>query len=152
MRSLFNEGTATELNTRSLSLAEDTPAVWGTMIAGQMICHCPDAVREALGIRPTPSAARLLTTTIVKWIFIYLLNWPKGKLPTSTDYDQHKSGTCPTDFNTDRLELLRLLSTLQSQPVWFKFHAHPLFGRLSRKEWGTFLWKHLDHHLRQFNA
>ena len=27
---------------------------------------------------------------------------------------------------------------------------HPRFGALSHKEWGIFVWRHADHHLRQF--
>jgi hypothetical protein len=29
---------------------------------------------------------------------------------------------------------------------------HPFFGKLTPDEWATLAYKHLDHHLRQFNA
>jgi hypothetical protein len=30
--------------------------------------------------------------------------------------------------------------------------VHPFFGRLSGDEWGRLIYKHLDHHLRQFGV
>jgi hypothetical protein len=30
--------------------------------------------------------------------------------------------------------------------------AHSFFGRLTPEEWATLMYKHLDHHLRQFGA
>ncbi len=30
--------------------------------------------------------------------------------------------------------------------------SHPRFGALNTKEWGVFVWMHLDHHLRQFGV
>lgn len=152
MKNLFDKGTAEVLNLRFLSLTSSTPPAWGVMNAGQMICHCTDALREPLGLRPTRSSSNLLTSTVVKWITFYVLPWPQGKLPTSFEYDQHQGGTRPTEFDADRNELFRLLSMMEQQPDWFKFHPHPLFGKLSRREWGTLIWKHFDHHLRQFNV
>jgi hypothetical protein len=29
---------------------------------------------------------------------------------------------------------------------------HPFFGPLTSAEWDVLMWKHLDHHLRQFGA
>ena len=31
-------------------------------------------------------------------------------------------------------------------------HPHSFFGRLNAEEWGVLMYKHLDHHLRQFGA
>jgi hypothetical protein len=31
-------------------------------------------------------------------------------------------------------------------------HPHPFFGSLTPQEWGRGMYKHLDHHLRQFGA
>jgi hypothetical protein len=31
-------------------------------------------------------------------------------------------------------------------------HPHPFFGSLTPQEWGIGMYKHLDHHLRQFGA
>jgi transposase InsO family protein len=31
-------------------------------------------------------------------------------------------------------------------------HPHPFFGNLTPQEWSRGMYKHLDHHLRQFGA
>lgn len=31
-------------------------------------------------------------------------------------------------------------------------HPHTFFGRLTPEEWATLMYKHLDHHLRQFGV
>jgi transposase InsO family protein len=31
-------------------------------------------------------------------------------------------------------------------------HPHSLFGRLTPEEWATLMYKHVDHHLRQFGV
>jgi hypothetical protein len=31
-------------------------------------------------------------------------------------------------------------------------HPHSFFGRLTPEEWATLMYKHLDHHLRQFGV
>jgi Protein of unknown function (DUF1569) len=31
-------------------------------------------------------------------------------------------------------------------------HPHPFFGSVTPQEWATGMYKHLDHHLRQFGA
>ena len=33
-----------------------------------------------------------------------------------------------------------------------RYAAHPIFGPLSRKEWGVWAFRHVDHHFRQFGA
>ena len=30
--------------------------------------------------------------------------------------------------------------------------AHPAFGTLSAKQWGVLVYRHMDHHLRQFGV
>ncbi len=135
------------------SLSPASTARWGSMNVHQMICHLCDVLREPLGIRPTLDVSHVFSRSIMKWISFYLMpKWPEGKLPTSPEYDAGKQGTRPDTFEKDRDELVRLLHTFYSQPAWYRFHAHPFFGRLSAKEWRFLMAKHLDHHLRQFGV
>ncbi|MFM2136013.1 MAG: hypothetical protein RL021_1413 [Bacteroidota bacterium] len=153
MKQLFNPACQLELTDRIRQLTLNHMARWGEMNVGQMVCHCTDPLREALGLRPTKDMSNLLSRTVFKWASLFLLNkWPEGKLPTSPEYNQQISGTTPTTFEKDKEQLLRLLETVCSQPNWYRFQPHPFFGNLSRKELGVLVYKHLDHHLRQFGA
>jgi len=33
-----------------------------------------------------------------------------------------------------------------------RYTPHPMFGTLTRQEWLTWTFRHVDHHLRQFGA
>lgn len=153
MKQLFNPDDHAELTKRIGQLSVTHTARWGKMSVGQMVCHSTDPLREALGLRPTKDMSNLLSRTVLKWFSLFLLKkWPEGKLPTSPEYDQQISGTSPTTFEKDKELLLRLLETVCSQPQWYRFQPHPYFGKLSRKELGVLVYRHLDHHLRQFGV
>jgi Protein of unknown function (DUF1569) len=65
--------------------------------------------------------------------------------------DQEIGGTRPTDFSRDLDELRRLIHRFEGAAARLS-GEHPLFGTLSPTEWGTFSYRHADHHLRQFGA
>jgi len=37
-------------------------------------------------------------------------------------------------------------------PTTEEWPEHPAFGALSRRAWGVLIYRHMDHHLRQFDA
>ena len=37
-------------------------------------------------------------------------------------------------------------------PACWSRHPHPFFGPLKPQQWAILMYKHLDHHLRQFGA
>ncbi len=58
----------------------------------------------------------------------------------------------PGPFEADQSALQALLERLGTGPREGAGPVHPLFGPLSRKEWGALAHKHTDHHLSQFGA
>lgn len=57
------------------------------------------------------------------------------------------------NFEKERAELLKTLEDYRSA---FNKHnlpdRHVLFGDMREKDWGFLEYKHLDHHLKQFNV
>ena len=122
------------------------------MSAHQMVCHLSDALRMALGEKPTRLAAGPLRRTIVKWIVLYLpLPWPAG-IATSPEIDQEMEGTCPADFAADVARLEALVEVVTLRPESLDGQPHPVFGKLSGAAWLRWGYLHMDHHLRQFGA
>ncbi|MBK7910648.1 DUF1569 domain-containing protein [Candidatus Pollutiaquabacter sp.] len=150
-QNLFHPPDFDSILQRIQNLNADAERKWGTMNVHQMVVHCSDPIREVLGIRPTRNLSNLLLRTVGKWMALYGPEWQKGKFPTSPDYDQLKKGTPPTTFESDREQLQRLLEKVRELPLNHPMPAHPAFGKMSRKEWGRLGYRHLDHHLRQFN-
>ncbi len=73
--------------------------------------------------------------------------WKKN-LPTMKQFKE----TTPRDFEIERKKLNELLDELESQRERNNWKAHPTFGEMTKEQWGKMQYKHLDHHLRQFNA
>lgn len=151
MRTLARPGDLADLRRRLQTLRPDSAARWGRMSAHQMICHLGDAMLVAADQKTAGAVGGPLTRTIVKWIALYLpLRWPSG-IRTVAEIDQEIGGTKPQEFVSDVRELdTRLRRFVEDQQAMGP--THPIFGRMSRKEWLRWAYLHTDHHLRQFGA
>jgi hypothetical protein len=57
------------------------------------------------------------------------------------------------DFETERKRLCMLIDRFaEAGPTGCTTHPHTFFGHLTPEEWATLMYKHLDHHLRQFGV
>jgi hypothetical protein len=57
------------------------------------------------------------------------------------------------DLGTERQRLCGLIDRFAAAgPAGCTTHPHSFFGRLAPQEWAILMYKHLDHHLRQFGA
>ncbi len=147
MKSLFEEATYEEVLGRLLNLKEDAKPLWGRMSAGQMVWHCQIPLRLAIENKATESRSNPL----IRWLFKRSLYsekpWRKN-LPTPPRF----KATEPKDFSEEFPKLLAEVETfheLKSRDSW---NPHPVFGTFTKQQWGQMQYKHLDHHLRQFNC
>ena len=132
------------------ALSESKQRKWGTMTIGQMLQHCSRQLQSGLGeLEYTQlEGSPLLRTGLVRWLALYAMPWSKG-LPTASKMNMKKQGIVADDFQAERENLLSLLARIQEEP---NLQPHPLFGTLGQKDWGRLIWKHLDHHLKQFGG
>lgn len=148
MPSISDPAIFAQLCNRLEALCPDTVHRWGTMTAGEMVCHLADAaaaVMDPHGKRPAPR-----WRPVMKWIALYApMNWPKG-FKSPARIDQRKGGTKPTTFEADRQRAIATLRALAaaSPEAWPPNHA--VFGRLTADDWRVWAFRHTDHHLRQF--
>lgn len=124
-------------------LSEDTRPRWGKMSSGQMLTHCTaalDMLTGRLDVAPKPGPFR---NRMLRYIIIHLAPWPKGA-PTAPELimPEYKG-----DWQADRKSLKRALNQVVEARA---LREHPAFGKLSRESAGILIWRHLDHHLRQF--
>jgi hypothetical protein len=142
-----------EILERLRAVRPDSARRWGRMTADQMICHLSDVFLSVLGRRPVSHDTRLLNRTIVKWIALYApLRWPAG-IETRPELDQQAGlGTRPGDFAADVALLVSLVETITASTTCFAGQVHPIFGRMSDRDWLRWAYLHMDHHLRQFGA
>ena len=129
-------------------LSPDATAAWGRMSAPQMLAHCADALRMGLGDLPVkPKNASLPRMAVVKWLFLNVLPFPKSA-PTAKELISR----APEAWEVERAHLIALMKRAGGDDARTVRAEHPLFGPLTRAQWGQLAWKHLDHHLRQFGA
>jgi hypothetical protein len=122
---------------------------WGRMTARQMVCHLNDSFRVGMGEKYASPATSVLERTLVKWIALRTpLRWPPG-VPTRPEIEQGRGGTPPGEWDADRAELLTLMDAFAERRT---FGAHPTFGKMSERDWLTWGYRHVDHHLRQFGV
>jgi hypothetical protein len=113
-----------------------------------MLQHLRLSARMTLGELPVPSAnKRAFQVFPLKHLILYVLPFPKGA-PTARELKP----IVATDFEEERAALLELLERIGTSPRENLAPAHPLFGPMSRREWGMATYKHSNHHLRQFGA
>jgi hypothetical protein len=119
------------------------------MTPHQAICHLSDSMRATLGEWTSPPHRIPPMRALVRTVAFNLpFRWPHGER-TARELDQTKDGTKPVEFDRDRAELVTLLRRIASSR---ELPPHPLWGRMSRGMTGRYVWRHTDHHLRQFGA
>lgn len=127
-------------------LQPDARAAWGRMTAPQMVAHLTESLRMAddeLRIRLRPIPLRPL----VRWLLLYVLPFPKGA-PTAPEL----LARVPESWEADKARLRAMLAAVRAPQPGAKLAQHPLFGDMSARDWGVLIYKHMDHHLRQFGV
>jgi hypothetical protein len=149
MKNLFQPEAVDEVISRIDKLQPAAQRQWGKMDAAQMMAHCSAAMDLASGqlIRPRVLVGRLIGSFIRP---IYSNEKPFSR-NNPTDAKLVISDT--RDFGREQDQLKnRIRQFQQGGEAQCTTHPHPFFGKLTPHEWSTGMYKHLDHHLRQFGA
>lgn len=146
MNSVKDSTVRESLLARLTHLTPERRGQWGSMTAHGMVCHLSDQMRVALNDVACKRRDNLLSRTVAHWLVIHTpLPTPRGRIQTAPEMQQ----TPPGDWATDLAacgELLRAVGNREATGI------HPAFGPLSDREWGLLVWKHMDHHLKQFGV
>jgi hypothetical protein len=147
MHTIWNAPDRRELQERLARLTPDARRRWGSMTAPEAVAHLADATRMALGDLACRSKRLPIRYFPLKQLIVYWLPFPKG-VPTSPEL----KGRAPLSWPGEVAELSALLDRLGQQPADRDWPEHPAFGRLTRRAWGVLVYRHTDHHLRQFGV
>jgi hypothetical protein len=151
VKSIRNPRTLESLVARLERITPDAPARWGIMNAAEMLCHLGDAGDSVLQRRVAPGIvpARPLPLP-AKLVMLYSpVPFPRG-VETRPGINPKKEGTRPADFARDRARVIDGLRVLAAAPPGALTPSHFRFGKMSRRDWHHWAYKHVDHHLRQF--
>lgn len=148
MKNIFNATDNKELVTRINQLTPESKPLWGQMSVDQMLSHCIAPIAVGLGTETlnVPFIYRIMGRVMKKsW-----LNAPEFKKnsPTAKELIRKEN----YDFEQTKRELITHVEKLGEGFNVIKIDVHPFWGKLNQEDWNNLQWKHLDHHLRQFNV
>ncbi len=147
MKSLFDKTAKTEIEHRIAQLSDQSAAQWGKMNVSQMFYHCQFPIKVALEKEHPKMKPNFLVKLLFKKSMYNDKPWKKN-IPTLEDF---KANT-PKNFVDEKKELLALIEEFSTKNTQTEWAPHPMFGKFSVEQWGKMQYKHLDHHLRQFNV
>lgn len=127
-------------------LRPEMQPLWGKMDAAQMVWHCQIPLEVGIKNKLPKKKGNLLIRLFFKKSLYNDKPWRKN-LPTIP----RAVATEAKDFDAEYKKLLELIHTFHSLASRESWNPHPMFGRLTADQWGKLQYKHLDHHLRQFN-
>lgn len=149
MRNLFEKEAVDEVCSRIDRLQPAAQRQWGKMNVGQMMAHCSAAMDMAGGrINPPRMLIGRLLGPIVKPIYTSEKPFSQNN---PTDKALVISGE--RDFQREQNQLNAKVQEFHAGgEAKCTRHPHPFFGSLTPYEWSRGMYKHLDHHLRQFGG
>ena len=124
--------------------------LWGKMNVNQMISHLVQA-GDLPFVATLPDKSTFASRAFIKPLILYVLPMPK-EVKTSAEMNQQENGRKPEEFEADRKELIDSINKLGTLPVDQDCCHHPMFGKMTPKEWALIAHKHIDHHLKQFGV
>jgi len=149
MKSIFDKTENETIISRINKLTPETKAEWGKMNASQMLSHCQAPMDVAFGnltLKANPIIA--LLGRLMKNKILNESEFKKNS-PTAPAFIRNT----PCDFESSKADLIQKISRLADEGKQvIKMHKHPFFGKMNDEEWDKLMWKHMDHHLRQFGV
>jgi uncharacterized protein DUF1569 len=151
MKNLYQAARAKEVKDRIAQLQPDSKPLWDMMSAPQAVAHCAVGLEIAIGER-VPSKIALpfrIMGRIIKPLALGNDTPMRRNVPTSPEFIMKEE----RDLRVEQERLCLLIDRfVAAGPEGCTIHPHSFFGPLTPAEWSELMYKHLDHHLRQFGA
>lgn len=150
MKNLYEPATVEKLKERIARLGPGSERQWGKMNAAQAVTHCSRTMEWAVGesFAPRMFLGRILGPMVKSKVL-------RDEKPIGRNAPTAKSLVVADerDLGAERKRLCALIDRFAAAgPKGCTTHPHTFFGRLTAEEWATLMYKHLDHHLRQFGV
>lgn len=148
MKSIFNKTDNQEIINRISRLTPESKAQWGKMNVSQMLKHCNDATIVAFNEKDLKvNFIVKIMGSLMRKSILNASEFGKNS-PTAKEFKYNES----FDFTKVQNELIRNFSRFQQGEQSVTCLKHPFWGKMTSEDWNKLMWKHLDHHLRQFGV
>jgi hypothetical protein len=149
MENIFDKAIADAILLRLNKLEPGSKALWGKMNVAQMLSHLQAPVEVAIGEKTLKR--NLIGMLLGGFAKKQLVNDKpfKKSLPTDASYIRKTEHV----FDKEKTKLISLFNRFVTGGADGLIKSpHPFFGKMTEAEWSYSLWKHFDHHLRQFGV
>ena len=151
MTSLFDAAMANQVKARLGQLGPQSERLCGRMTVAQMLAHCAKSMQWAVGEvvpekGPLPARVmgRLVKPMVLRGDDVMRKHSPTIKSLIVAD---------ERDFGKERERLSGLIDRFAAGgAAGCTRNPHSFFGKMTPEEWAILMYKHLDHHLRQFGV
>ncbi len=147
MKSLGSVEILGEMRRRIQSLRIDDRARWGTMTVKQMVRHLGHSYELALGER-VAAPVKGMPPLVMKWVALRSgLPLPKN-VSTPPELKRAIAEESDVEF---RAAVKMSIKKMEQLAVGMRCASrHPMFGKMTIRDWMRLAYLHADHHLRQF--
>jgi hypothetical protein len=147
MQTIFQEETNAGIVQRIRQLHPDAKPLWGKMSPWQMLRHCnlSEAMYQGKVVHKRLFIGRLFGKMALSGILKNEAAMQQNA-PTHPTFKITGSG----DFHEEQNRWMEAVQAYLTQPV--EDIVHPFFGPMTRPQIGWYVYKHSDHHLRQFGV
>jgi len=153
MKNLFDPTLVEGVKLRIMRLHPESERRWGKMPLALMLAHCTSGLEMAMGTI-NPKRARFPANVIGLLIKPLVFGDDKPirrNSPSSPELFTADLAQC--EFERERTQLIKAIDSFASMgAACCSQHPHPFFGPLKPQQWAILMYKHVDHHLRQFGA
>ena len=150
MKNLVDAARVAEVKQRITQLRPDSQRQWGKMNAPQAMAHCSRGLELASGDKRPP---RMLLGRIIGPIVKPKVFGDDEPLRRNTPTVEGLVVQDDRDLAEERARLYSAIDRfVAAGPNGCTTHPHSFFGPLTPDEWAILMYKHLDHHLRQFGV
>ena len=151
MKNLFDATVVDQVKTRLGNLQPQSERHWGKMSAAQMLAHCSVSMQWAVG-EVVPEKGPLPVRLIGRLVKPFVL---RNEDPLRKNSPTAKSLVIADerDLGKERERLSGLIDKFAAGGrTGCTTNPHSFFGKMMPQEWAILMYKHLDHHLRQFGV
>ncbi len=149
MPNLFETADREDVVRRLGGLRPASARQWGRMDVSQMLAHCAVSLEVPCGDRVKQQ--RLLGRILAPFVRAATLG--DKPMVRNAPTDAENKIVDARDFEQERARLTSIVERFAGLgPAGVDGVVHSFFGPLTGDEWGRLMYKHLDHHLRQFGA
>lgn len=148
MKSIFDTKARLDLIARIHTLDENPSRQWGKMNVFQMIKHCILCEEMYLGL--TKYKRSFLGLIFGRVALNKLMKDEKPKERNSPTKSDFKNMELTGNLEIEKSKWINLIQSYETYTE--KKFVHWFYGKMTKEQIGISVYKHIDHHLRQFSC